>query len=89
MKIGTCIVVIFAVYQEQRLLDLMSLEVRAHVDVCFCSFPQGPFLRLEAERSQCPAGQPQLLPLQAVRHCYAIMYKLMTCYAQMQLLYPV
>lgn len=41
--------------QEQRLLDLVSLQVGAHVDVGVSRLPQGPLLSLETKWRQCPA----------------------------------
>lgn len=52
----TCVVVIFTMYEQQRLFDLMRLKIWAHVDIGFCGFPQGPFFGLEAKRGQCPAS---------------------------------
>ncbi len=52
----TCVVVILSMDQQQRLLDLVGLQVGRHVDVGLCCLPQGPLLRLEAKRCQCPVS---------------------------------
>lgn len=53
-QVLTCVVVICAVDEQQRLLDLVGILEGAHHSVRIRSLPQRALLRLEAKRRQRP-----------------------------------
>ena len=47
--------------EQQRFLDLVGLQVGAHVDVSVCCLPQHPLFSLKAKGRQRPASAKYLM----------------------------